>query len=202
MRRSEFEITDQREIYSFLSENSTGVLSLINKDNHPYSVPLNYVFFNKHIYFHCAADGTKIKAINHDKNAQFTVFREYSFIPSYATGTRNPCSASTFFKSVFISGTVETVDDSGEKAAVMNAFMKSFQPEEGYLPLSGDAHHGKMLEAVSVYKLAGKKVSAKFKFGQQLTNAVRQMIIDVLEKRGAPLDLETVDEIRRFSPVK
>lgn len=200
MRRNEFEITDQREIRSFLEGNAAGILSLTDKKNLPYSVPLNYVLINDTIYFHCAHEGEKINAINYCKNAQFTVFREYSFIPSYSTGNRTPCSATAFFKSVFISGKVEPVDSNEEKALVMNSFMKSFQPEGGFAALEAGPHSVKILDAVTVYKITAKKISAKFKFGQQLGKESRHMIVDMLEKRGTPLDIETVSEMKRFYP--
>ena len=53
MRRMDRKISDN-QARELLKNNTYGVLSTIGVDGYPYGVPLNYVFFNDAIYFHCA----------------------------------------------------------------------------------------------------------------------------------------------------
>lgn len=55
MRRKDRLLTE-KEAKEILSEGEYGVLSTIGEDGYPYGVPVNYVYLNDSIYFHCAAD--------------------------------------------------------------------------------------------------------------------------------------------------
>ena len=62
MRRKDKEI-GMDDAINFLTEHEYGVLSTVGTDGQPYGVPLNYVYKDNCIYFHCALTGHKIENI-------------------------------------------------------------------------------------------------------------------------------------------
>ena len=46
-----------------LKKGSYGVLSTVGADGYPYGVPVNYVYDDVKIYFHCAKSGHKLDAV-------------------------------------------------------------------------------------------------------------------------------------------
>jgi len=97
MRRQEFDICDKNEIDDFLKAERTGVLSMTDSRGDPYAVPVSYVYLDGEVYIHGALQGKKYDCIRAHGKVQFTVYREYSYIPSYATGGMSACSASSFY---------------------------------------------------------------------------------------------------------
>ena len=53
----------KEECEEILRAGRTGVLALSGDDGYPYPVPLNYVFAEGKLYFHCAKSGHKADAI-------------------------------------------------------------------------------------------------------------------------------------------
>lgn len=72
MRRFKQEL-GQKEIELILKDNTSGVLSVIDGNGYPYSVPLSFVYYNGSIYFHSAKSGHKINAINNCKKSTFCI---------------------------------------------------------------------------------------------------------------------------------
>ena len=72
MRRSEKESCGQ-EITDILDSCEYGVLSVMGDNGYPYGIPLNYVYLDGAIYFHCADEGHKLDAIKADNRVSFSV---------------------------------------------------------------------------------------------------------------------------------
>lgn len=53
-----------------------GVLAVQGDDGYPYAIPLNFVYDNGSIYFHCATSGHKIDAITACDKCSFCVMDE------------------------------------------------------------------------------------------------------------------------------
>lgn len=199
MRRHDLEITDIQEIETFIKEQRWGLLSMTGNDGYPYSVPLNYLYWNNRIYVHSAPEGKKVDLLTEPSPVQFTVVKEYAYIPSYVAGSKMACSASQFFKSVMIFGYAEIMRNDEEKAKVFTQMMKAFQPEENYQPLTPiSMEYAKMLERTCLIAVTPDKISAKFKFGQGATSETMERTVAFLEKRNLPLDRETVENIRKY----
>jgi len=198
MRRAEFEIKDIQEIENFIKQEKTAVLSLVDK-NKPYSIPLNFIYLYGYIYFHGADQGKKNKIIRENNNAQFTIYKEYSFIPSYFTGNDMSCSASQFFKSVMISGKLIKSDDRNKIIQILEELMKKYQPEGKYKKIDlNDKMLNETLSKTAIFMLKPDNISAKYKFGQNLNDDKIKTLIDNLKKRGDPIDLETIEMINMF----
>jgi nitroimidazol reductase NimA-like FMN-containing flavoprotein (pyridoxamine 5'-phosphate oxidase superfamily) len=62
MRRKDRSISSEQAI-QLLKNGQYGVLSTIGENGYTYGVPLNYVYHEGNIYFHCAVEGSKIDNI-------------------------------------------------------------------------------------------------------------------------------------------
>jgi nitroimidazol reductase NimA-like FMN-containing flavoprotein (pyridoxamine 5'-phosphate oxidase superfamily) len=202
MRRNEFSISDMKEIDAFLLSEFTGVLSMIDTDGLPYALPMSYVYLDGVVCIHGALQGKKSDCIRAHRKVQFTVYREYSYIPSYATGGKSACSASSFYKSVIISGSAVFIDSVDEKIHILTGMMKTFQPEGNHEPFCLSGENEKIMAGVALMKIIPDEISAKFKFGQHLSDEKIGMIMNVLEKRGDPIDIETVKYVKRYRGIK
>ena len=75
MRRFKQQLS-QEECESILAKVYRGFLSVNGEMGYPYTVPMNFVYENGHIYFHSALEGHKIDSIRLSPNACFTVIDE------------------------------------------------------------------------------------------------------------------------------
>lgn len=59
-------------------------------DGYPYAVPLNYVYGDGRIYFHCAQEGHKMECIRNNDRVSFCVVQRDKVVPkAFATDYRS-----------------------------------------------------------------------------------------------------------------
>lgn len=75
--------------------------------------------------------------------------------------------------------------------------MKKLQPEGRYKSLDNEMYE-KMLKATAVFKLEIDELSAKYKFGQNITQERFEMILKSLKERATKKDNETVEQMNKF----
>ena len=109
MRRKEKKMSNE-EIIELLKSGEEGVLATIGKDNYPYAVPLNYVYHDNGIYFHCATSGHKIDNINHNSKVSFCVVKDTQIISE---------DFNTKFKSAILFGTAQELHDDEKEEGLM-----------------------------------------------------------------------------------
>jgi len=192
-----FEITDPAVIDAVLDTAEYGTLA-VSLNDVPYAVPLNFVRTGAAVCFHGARSNKKMKILEQNPRASFSVVENFSLIDSdFSSADGLACPATQFFKSVSIDGRIETVHGREEKAAVLEALMRKLQPKGGYRPFE-DADYDKPLAATAVYRLVPETVTCKFKFGQHLNEERFARILEHLRSRGTETDLRTVDEMTRW----
>lgn len=118
MRRKN-QALDHAECLRILDARENGVLALSGDDGYPYAVPLNHVYMDGKIYFHCAAEGHKIDAIRNLDKASFCVI-DADQVDAEAMSTR--------FRSVIVFGRVRLLEDEGEKIRALAAIGNRFCP--------------------------------------------------------------------------
>ena len=197
MRRKEFEINDKKEIAEFLSTIPTGILSFCDDNRVPYGLPMSFAYNEDKILMHSGPQGEKIKNLNEGKKVMFTVFEDYSYIPPYFTGKSAACQASQFYKSVMIFGSIEIMVDNQKKIIALERLMKKFQPDGLYDTLNNNELE-KMIDATVVFAVNAERITAKFKFGQNLNDDIYGMIIENLLKRNNPLDFKTAEMMKKY----
>ncbi len=94
MRRFKQELNEQ-ETLDILKNGKTGILGVIGDYGYPYTVPVNYVYENGKIYFHCAKAGHKLDAILQCDKISLCVIEKDDIIKEELT---------TYFRSVIVFG--------------------------------------------------------------------------------------------------
>ena len=121
MRRFK-QAASEDECIALLETAPRGVLSVLGDGGYPYGVPLNFIYENGKLYFHCAVEGHKLDALCSCGKASFCVLSEAS---------RNPGEWWNCFTSVICFGYVREVTDQNEHERLLRALGKKYFPE-GY----------------------------------------------------------------------
>jgi len=148
MAGKEMTVTEARD---FLARALWGRLATNGPDG-PYITPLHHVLEGDTIYFHCALRrGRKLDNLNHDNRVCFEV-SEMLEINEHA----NPCKFITSYKSVLAFGTVELIDDSKEKARVLNLLAGKYSSTGAYEPVTEEQGGSVAVLALKVERISGK----------------------------------------------
>lgn len=104
LRRKQQALTHE-EAEAILRDGESGVLAVWGDDDYPYAVPLNYVYAENKIYFHCAREGHKLDAIRRHEKVSFCVVAEEKIVPAALT---------TLFRSVIVFGRARVLETQDE----------------------------------------------------------------------------------------
>ena len=110
----------EKECVEILNSGREGVLAVSGDDGYPYAVPLNFVYKDGVIYFHCAKSGHKLDAIRKDGKASFCVIDKGDIVQEKFT---------TYFRSIIAFGRVSEVSDDGEKYESVKALAEKYCPD-------------------------------------------------------------------------
>lgn len=151
MRRKEKAMKPE-EAVAILAKGEYGVLSTCGHDGKPYGVPLNYVYRDHCIYFHCAPSGYKIQRITENPKVSFCVVGETRLLPS---------DFSTEYQSVIASGTASAVEGQEQRNA-LQWLVEKYSPrymDEGmqYIERHGPATR---VIRIRIEKISGKQSPA------------------------------------------
>ncbi|MHA1992053.1 MAG: pyridoxamine 5'-phosphate oxidase family protein [Candidatus Hodarchaeales archaeon] len=198
MRRSEFGVYTNEDL-NWIADNAVeGNLGLIDNNGYPRIVPLNFVLINNNVYFHGALEGEKYELLKENPKVAFSINIPYSFIPSYWTSDKMACPATIFFKSVHIRGIGSVVLDPDEKVNALACLMKKHQSEGKYIPIDYESKlYKKEIDNVGVFKVKSEEITVKQKFGQNMNEKARKLLIQKLKERNGKMDQETIEEIQK-----
>ena len=148
MRRRKQQL-DHDTCERILAQAPRGTLSVLGDDGYPYGIPLNYVYEDGRIYFHCASAGHKIDAIDASDKACFTVLDE---------GTRNEGEWWLCFNSVVCFGRIHKVADDDVRRKVLLSLGSKYFPED----YDTEADIARNWKLVCVLELTIEHMSGKF----------------------------------------
>ena len=75
MRRSK-QLLSKEKAAEILQRNTSGTLAVLGDDDYPYTVPMDFVYENGKLFFHCAQTGHKLDAIARHDKVSFCVMDE------------------------------------------------------------------------------------------------------------------------------
>ena len=150
MRRKDREVTNKTVIESILKIADYGMLGL-SDEGIPYVIPLNYVWHNNSIFFHCANEGRKLEIISQNPCCSFCVVTDGEVVEG-----STPCNWGFSYKSVMIFGKISVIKDQQEKSDAMIALMKHFAGPDFNHEFSKEE-----LNSVTVLKLNVEEMSCK-----------------------------------------
>jgi nitroimidazol reductase NimA-like FMN-containing flavoprotein (pyridoxamine 5'-phosphate oxidase superfamily) len=118
MRRIK-QLLSKEETIEILNLCSCGVLGVNGDDGYPYTVPVNYVFKDDKLFFHCAKEGHKIDSIKSNHKVTFCVIEKDDVIQE---------NFDTHFRSVSIFGRAKILTDDSEKRYALKCFVEKYSP--------------------------------------------------------------------------
>lgn len=180
---------------TFLNEEKVGRVASIDVQGYPQIIPMNFVYVKNDsidtqtgnnnigaIYMHSHPFGEKIENIKRNSKVGFEVDSYICFLPSYYFHPTDASQADTLYVSVVIKGNASIVQDSVEKARVLNALMKKYQKEGGYESLASNM--GSVRE-VTVLKIVPDQIRGKYKIGQHWIPRYRlKMARNIVQREG------------------
>ena len=147
MRRIDRQL-EQDQALAVLDKGEYGTLGMIDTEGRPYQVPVNYGVFEGGLFFHCAAEGTKIDAIEVNPEVTFCVVGDTRVLPE---------SFGTLYESCIVRGTVR--ESTGEeKQLALEGLIRKYSP--GYIE-AGRKYIDKLTARTRVFRVALDEVTGK-----------------------------------------
>lgn len=180
MRKLNKKITDIAVIIDILDSCHTGRLGTVGADGWPMVKPLNFVYHDGRIYFHCAMEGEKLDDIRRDNRVCF----EVDLPIAYVKGTReNPCRAEYLYRSLIARGRAAIVTERRERLLALDLLMGKYQPEEEFGPYPEEKLALTCIVRIDIEDLSGKEDLGK--------DDMRDLALRSLkEKNALPLIIE------------
>jgi uncharacterized protein len=148
MRRIK-QLLSKEETIKILNACSYGVLGVNGDDGYPYTVPVNYVFKDNKLFFHCAKEGHKIDSIKSNDKVTFSVIEKDEVIEK---------SFDTDFRSASIFGRARILTDDSDKRYALECLVEKYSSnyiEEGQKVIENGLNRVCVVE-VKIEHMTGK----------------------------------------------
>ncbi|MBU6429215.1 MAG: pyridoxamine 5'-phosphate oxidase family protein [Cyanobacteria bacterium REEB65] len=170
-------------------------LATTGSDGEPILRTLHAVVWKGAVAFHGAPAGEKMAALG--RQAVVGAEEVVAGIPSYFLDPERACPATTYYRSVQAHGVLQAVADPAEKAEILAAFMRKYQPEGGHVPISADHPlYRKAIEGILIVQMPIDRLDGKAKLGQNRRSSELVNVIEKLRHRNGPGDAKAIEFIR------
>ena len=166
IRRKEKQLTIE-ECIEILAKAEYGTLATMGADGYPYAVPLNYVYHDGSIYFHCAIKGHKLDNIRYCSNVSFNIATDVWVVPlihdnDLAESVSRFNGFDTNFNSITIFGKAYEVTGE-EKISGLTALLKKFlfSSGESQYKEEGTKYIEKSLKKTKLFKIEIEHMTGK-----------------------------------------
>ncbi len=150
MRRARQQVS-RETCEKVLTEGKRGVLALLGDEGYPYALPLNYVYEDGYLYFHCAREGHKMDAIARCPKASFCVMDG---------GFRKPGEWAWNVTSVIVFGRIAPVEDPRKREDICRRLWLKYAPSPEGLEEEMARFYGSVrCLALTVEHMTGKLVN-------------------------------------------
>lgn len=136
------------EIDRVLTQEKRGVLAVHGEDGYPYAFPMDFLYLDGKLYFHCAKAGHKLDALRADGRASFCVMDE---------GYRREGEWALNIKSVILFGRVSEVDDPARTEDLARRLGLKYHPT----PESVEVELAKALDRVLILEMRVDHMTGK-----------------------------------------
>lgn len=159
MRRKDREITDMAEIFEIVKRETVCTVAFC-EEPFPYLLPLNYGARMEEgrlvLYFHGAAQGTKLELLKKNPHVSFSIFggNKMKLVREHA------CKSSTSFESVCGSGDAEMIGEPEKKREGLAVIMNHIGALEG-ISYDEAGFLEQEIQAVAVWKITAGTVTGK-----------------------------------------
>jgi len=142
----------QEDARDFLAVGTEGRLATCNHDGQPYITPLNYVFREGRLYFHCKLTGRKLDNIAENNRVCFEVSKATRTIVS----EDRPCACATRYSSVLVFGRARVVADIAEKTTMLNLLVRHLAAGRPFQPVSEQQAQACAVVEICLEEISGK----------------------------------------------
>lgn len=104
-------------------------VGMVDADNMPYTLPMNFGFEDNTIFLHSGPEGKKITLLKQKPEVCLSFSTDYQM---YHQSENVACSYGMRYRSVLIFGKVEFVEDESEKQRILNIIMKHYVGRDDY----------------------------------------------------------------------
>lgn len=123
MRRHKQQLSEE-ETLQLVRHGKTAVLGVIGDDGYPYTVPVNYVYEDGKVFFHCAKEGHKLDAIAGCDKVSLCVVGQDDVVPEELT---------TYFRSVVLFGRARVLEGDEEKFHAAELLWLKYAGAKGFV---------------------------------------------------------------------
>ncbi len=120
-------LTFKPEIENIIRKCEVCYTGMVDEENMPYVIPMNFGYHNNNIYLHSAQTGKKISILTKNPNVcvVFSTDHELRYVNEHVA-----CSWGMKYRSILAYGKVEFIEDYDEKITALNCIMKNYSEKE------------------------------------------------------------------------
>ncbi len=141
--------TSVEECVELLKSAKRGVLAVLGDDDYPYTVPINFVYAEGHIYFHCAKSGHKLDAIRKHDKVSFCVLSD---------GVQEENDWWFHFTSVIVFGRISEVTDAKLHDEYLRLLGSKYFPSNEHLEKEMRAAPQALVLDLCIEHMTGKRI--------------------------------------------
>jgi hypothetical protein len=143
----------EKSAYEFLAGHTEGRLATCNRAGEPYITPLNYLFHEGKIIFHCKLTGRKLDNLAENSRVCFEVSEVVKIVPSEDP----PCACATRYASVLAFGAARVIADNARKATLLNLLVERFVAGKSVQPVLEHHAAGCAVVEMEIEEISGKR---------------------------------------------
>lgn len=142
----------EEDARAFLAAGTEGRLATCDTAGQPYITPLNYLFREGKLYFHCKLTGRKLDNLAENSRVCF----EVSKAAKMTISEDRPCACATRYSSVLAFGAARVVTDAAEKAALLNLLVEKHAAGKPFRHVDEQQAAGCAVVEICVDEISGK----------------------------------------------
>jgi nitroimidazol reductase NimA-like FMN-containing flavoprotein (pyridoxamine 5'-phosphate oxidase superfamily) len=145
---------DKGETEKLLEAAQTGVFCTIGRDGYPYGVPVQFVYEDGNVYFHCLVAGEKLDNIKENDQVCFTAYEMGGvWRPD---GMEYMCGLNTEYKSAIVRGSASVVRDDEEKTRILKSIVRKYAPGLADMPMKASSYVKAAVVEIRPHSVTGK----------------------------------------------
>lgn len=125
-----------------------GVLAVNGEQGYPYTVPMDFLYAEGKIWFHCALEGAKMDAIRKDPKCCFNVLRNLE----------QDEEGFWYVQSVVVFGRISLVTEEATKLRMLRELGRKYFPTEAFVEKEMRSSSRAAVLTLSVDHMTGKRV--------------------------------------------
>ncbi|MDR2724800.1 MAG: pyridoxamine 5'-phosphate oxidase family protein [Candidatus Adiutrix sp.] len=183
--------SDEAAVHDFLLHGEVGHLTTIDSEGWPHTVPVDYVWHERAIFFH-SGSGAKMKHLALNSKTAFAVTEALEPLTSEITSDNIPCHDTHLGRSVLIRGLAREIVDPAEKLEILNIIIAKYDPKAirlgENLPGSESVKTQPGFATCRVVKIEVVELTACRLLLLNMPEEYRHALADHFEVRGLALD--------------